>query len=277
MNWKRGKRLAILGLALAMSCSLCACQKSEQTETAEEEVKLPELKIGVDILKPFFYKDENGDYAGIDAELAREACSRAGYEPVFTEVQWDERDEYLENGTVDCVWTAFIQDGREDEYCWTESYLESELKVLVDAACPDKTVKDLRSRGGIAVRGGSKAEEILLEDNAQTLTKTSQVYSCGTFKLAEIAFIKGYAGALAGQEEVLKQIVSEYPGTYRLFDDSLMKIHLGVAFYKENDGEQFEAINNAIKDMKQDGTISAIYEKYDQNLSEEEVTSDDQN
>ena len=53
-------------------------------------------------------------------------------------------------------------------------------------------MKDLRSRGGIAVRAGSKAEEILLENNAWTLTGTSQVYSCGTFKLAEIAFIKSF-------------------------------------------------------------------------------------
>ena len=277
MDWKRGKSLVVLCLASIMTCSLCACQQPEQTENTEAESDLPELKIGVDILKPFFYKDENGDYVGIDADLAREACGRAGYEPVFTEVQWDERDEYLKEGTVDCVWTAFIQDGREDAYCWTESYLESELKVLVDAGCPDKTVKDLRSRGGIAVRAGSKAEEILLEDNAQMLTKTSQVYSCGTFKLAEIAFIKGYAGALACQEEVLKQIVSEYPGTYRVLDDSLMKVHLGVAFYKGNDGEQYKAVNDAIKDMKQDGTISAIYEKYDQSLSDEEVISGDQN
>lgn len=53
-------------------------------------------------------------------------------------------------------------------------------------------MKDLRSRGGIAVRAGSKAEKILLENNAWTLTGTSQVYSCGTFKLAEIAFIKSF-------------------------------------------------------------------------------------
>ena len=111
-------------------------------------------------------------------------------------------------------------------------------------------MKDLRSREGIAVRAGSKAEEILLENNAWTLTGTSQVYSCGTFKLAEIAFIKGYARGLACQEEVLKQIVSEYPGTYRILDDSLMKVHFGVAFYKGNDGEQYEAVNNSIKDMK---------------------------
>ena len=275
MNRKRGKKLAVLCLASIMTCSLCSCLQSEQTGTEEADPDLPELKIGVDILKPFFYKDENGDYAGIDAEIARAACERAGYEPVFVQVQWDERDDYLEAGTVDCIWTAFIQEGREDAYSWTESYLESELKVLVDVGCPNETLKDLRSRGGIAVRAGSKAEKILLEDNTQSLTQTSQVYSCGTFKLAEIAFIKGYAGALAGHEEVLKQIIKEYPGSYRIMDDSLMKVHLGVAFSRENTGEEYESINHAIKDMKQDGTISGIYEKYDQELSEEEVVSGD--
>ena len=68
--------------------SLCSCQLSETQEKIETESKLPELKIGVDRLKPFFYVDENGEYKGIDAEIAKEACKRAGYRPDFVEISW---------------------------------------------------------------------------------------------------------------------------------------------------------------------------------------------
>ena len=274
MNWKRGKRLAALCLASIMTCSLCACQQSEQAGTAEAESDLPELKIGVDILEPFFYKDENGDYVGIDAEIAQAACEKAGYEPVFVDIPWDEKDEYLENGSVDCLMNAFSEDGREDKYLWTEPYLESDLKVLVDEKCPDENLKDLKSKGGIAVRAGSKAEEILLADVEQEITSTGKIYACGTFKLAKTAFIKGYAGALACHEAVLQQIMNENPGVYRLLEEALMTTHLGIAFSKDGDETSWEKINTAITELKEDGTISDIYEKYTQNTSEEEVTSD---
>lgn len=86
MNGKRKQismLIAIVGLALSMLC-LCGCQSSSNSSAAESSNEnLPELRIGVDLLKPYFYLDRNGEYQGIDAEIAKEACSRAGYKPVF--------------------------------------------------------------------------------------------------------------------------------------------------------------------------------------------------
>ena len=65
-------------------CTLCACQQTGSNygtvseDSAEELEDLPELKIGVAILKSFFYKDKNGNYEGIDAQIAKAACKRAG-------------------------------------------------------------------------------------------------------------------------------------------------------------------------------------------------------
>ena len=51
---------------------LCACQQSAppDAQAGQGEQSLPVLKIGVDTLRPFFYIDENGNCAGIDAEIA---------------------------------------------------------------------------------------------------------------------------------------------------------------------------------------------------------------
>lgn len=273
MNSKMSKRISALVLTTVMACTLCACQQPGESEATVQSEK-PEIKIGVDILEPFFYKDENGDYTGIDEEIAVEACERAGYTPVFVEIPWDEKDDYLKNGTVDCLWNAFSEDGREDKYLWTDPYLESRLVILVDENCPDNSLKELRSKGGIAVRAGSKTEEIILDDIENSLTNTEGVYSCGSFLMAETAFIKGYAGALACHEAVLQRIMDEYPGRYRFLDDELMTVHLGVAFLKDGDKETEEKINSAIKKMKQDGTITEIGKKYKLNVADtEEVTS----
>lgn len=258
------RHLSALLLPLILTCTLCACQQSGTSEAAasSDSSSLPELKIGVDILNPFFYKDENGDYAGIDAEIAREACGRAGLRPVFVTISWNSKDDYLADGSVDCLWNAFSEDGRESQYLWTVPYMESELAVLVDSQCPDHSLKELHSRGGIAVRAGSKAEEVLLKDTANTLTRTEKIYSCGSFDQAKTAFIKGYTGALACHKAVLQQIMSEYPGVYRLLEGSTMTVHLGVAFPRDADSAACQSLDKAFTEMKQDGTISSIIARY---------------
>lgn len=52
---------------------------------------------------PYFYRDVSGSYAGIDVEIAAEACRRIGYEPVFREIALDERFARLAAGEVDCL------------------------------------------------------------------------------------------------------------------------------------------------------------------------------
>lgn len=250
MPWN--KKLALALLPLALLCLLCACQQRD----AEAAADLPTLRIGVDTMKPFFYLDTSGTYAGVDAEAAAEACRRAGYTPQFLDIPWNERDEYLESGKVDCLWTAFIRDGREDEYLWTESYLNSELTALVDMCCPDKSLQGFRAK--VAVRAGSMAE-VLFQDNTNP---EAGLYTCGTFDMAKTAFIKAYAGALAGHKIVLQQIMAEAPGEYRFLSDETMPVHLAVAFAKEDTTGRCQAISQALHSMKQDGTLDALAERY---------------
>lgn len=257
---KNKQKLAlVMALLLLIVSALSAC--GQATDAAEPAEELPELKIGVDILKPFYYIDENGDCAGIDAEIAAEACRRAGYSPTFVNVTWSERDTYLESGDVDCLWNAFIKDGREDDYLWTDAYLQSDLRVLVDTCCPDADLKSFNGHAGVAVRAASTAEELLLNSTSSKGEKPV-VYACGTFASAATAFIKGYAGALAGHEAVLQDVMRDNPDLYRFLDGTLLTANLGVAFRKEDTSGACEKLNAAIQEMKDDGTIAAIAEKY---------------
>lgn len=248
--------------------TLCACQKTEMPAKNTADADLPKLRIGVDILKPFFYIDENGDYAGIDADIANEACRLAGYQPEFIVVSWSDRDEQLRSGAVDCLWTAFIKNGRESFYQWTDTYLKSNLRAIVDTKSPDQEIQTIPAHTGMAVRAGSKIEDLLLAENDRPAIS---IYSCGTFEMAKTAFIKGYIGALGGHEAVLNEVLKEYPGQYRFLDDSIMTADLGVAFPKNDPTEHWKKINSAIGELKNDGTIDQIWAKYvsDSSVSKE--------
>lgn len=63
---------------------------------------------------------------------------------------------------MDCLWSAFIKNGREDDYRWTDAYLQSDLRAIVDVKSPDQDLNELNAGPGMAVRAGSKIEELLL-------------------------------------------------------------------------------------------------------------------
>ncbi len=254
------KKISGAFLALAVGCMLCSCQQTEAKTESAADLELPELKIGVDILKPFFYIDENGHYAGIDAEIAEEACRRAGYAPDFVEVSWSERDSELQSGNIDCIWSAFIKNGREDLYDWTDTYLQSNLRVIVDAKSPDHDMRSLNGPGGMAVRADSKIEEILLKNESDR--KPIRIYTCGSFEMAENAFVKGYVGALGGHEAVLQDVIQNYSEEYRFLDGSILAADLGVAFCRKDDSEARDKINDALEAMKAEGVIENVYESY---------------
>lgn len=259
--------LLLFFLLAGLCCFMTACN-SKQGITEQGTAKktnskaLPELKIGVDILEPFCYVDENGEYVGIDIDIARKACEKAGYQPVFIEIPWDEKDTYLKERKIDCLWNAFSIDGREDKYLWTDSYLESKLGAIAERRSPAKSLKNFKGPGGIAVRAGSKTEEILLENPNSFNPNTQKVYSCGTFSMAKTAFVKSYADALACHKVVLHQIMVDNPGLYQYLEGTIMTVHLGVAFDKEAEDGKYKAINKEIIKMKKDGTISKIVQKY---------------
>ena len=90
---------AVLSLAFILSgCS----DKSTVSSDA-----LPVIIIGSDEYEPYNFNDKNGNPAGIDVEIASEAFLRMGYKAQFKNIVWDEKDEMLTDGKVDCCGGAF--------------------------------------------------------------------------------------------------------------------------------------------------------------------------
>lgn len=270
---KHKKIIGTVLLLAAIACGLCACKAADiQAEKTAGE-NLPTLAIGVDDLRPFFYTDENGDYAGIDADIAAEACKRAGYQPEFVKIAWTDRQSSLKDGTVDCIWNAFVKNGREEDFLWTEPYMQSNLCIIGAGPKPNKDMESLVKKAGIAVRAGSKMQELLLDNNESRLP--IKIYACGNFEMAETALVKGYVDSLGGHEAVLQEVIQNYPGQYHFMDGALLTTDLAVAFSKGETSEAYSKINDAIISMKADGTIQEILEKYNANttITEEAPTN----
>ena len=238
-------------LTLALCFSLAACGHPPVSE--EQEQELPTLRIGSDDYEPYSYLDETGDFTGIDVDLAREACRRLGYRPEFHQVVWENKDQELTAGNIDCLWGSFTMTGREDLYQWAGPYLYSRQMVLVQADSDITTLADL----------AGKPETVFLErPEPERVPEVGEVYCFSTMEEVYSTIRKGFVDAIAGHEGAMRTFMEDSPGSWRILDQSLMVSGLGVAFPKGTNESLSAQLTAVLQEMQKDGTTKAIVEKY---------------
>lgn len=263
---RRIKRATIVSFTLILLVAVCAgvltyTVRSSSSSSNEADRDLPVLKIGVTDNDPYVYVDTTGDYAGIDIDIAREACGRAGLKPQFVDIDWNDRDRLLKNGDIDCLWCDYSPCYREDKYYWTEPYLTLTVSVAAKKTSGIKSLAHLDGSKTIAVIAGSVSERRLLAGDLG-VSSDVQIKSYGSAELCKAALAKGYVDCWMADVQSLDRLVDQYPGVYRVFADNVMTVDLGVAFDDSYEGSIAKDLNTALFDMDRDGTIDRIVGNY---------------
>ena len=191
--------------------------------------------IGCDVYAPYTYKDGTGDFIGIDVQLAHEAFGRLGYDVEFREIAWENKDKALASGEVDCIWSCFTMNGREDVYTWAGPYLYSRQVALVRADS-DYTELSQLNGGRAAVQASTTAENALVKRESAVAPELAQVLCFSTIGEAVSALRKGYVDVVVAHESVIQSVVHGSPEKYRILDQALFANELGVAFEKGTHG-----------------------------------------
>lgn len=254
----RGKRICITAFLLAGSLMLGGCGGKKE-KTADSE--LPEIVIGMDYFEPYSYQTSDGEYKGIDVELAQEAFQRLGYQPKFENIVWEDKDELLADRTIDCLWSSYSMNGREDKYQWAGPYLYSRQMVAVRAESEIKKVQDLKGKR-VAVQATTKAEDLFLHNIDSDIPQMEQVNCFSTTNELYAALRKNYVDAIAGHEAMLNSLVQGGEGSYRMLEESIYTSKLGIAFKKGTHKELTEELTETLKEMQGEGITEKIVIKY---------------
>ena len=118
---------------------------------------------------------------------------------------------------------------------------------------------DLEGRT-LAVQSTTKPEELFLTD--ASLPALRDLYCFEDRELIYTALGKGYVDAIAAHEVSILQYMQDYNTEYRILDEPLQVVRLGVAFGK-NDVRGLETqLTATLDEMRADGTLAAIIGKY---------------
>ena len=230
-------------------------------DTADADADLPVITVGCDNYPPFTYVNSDGQPVGIDVDLADEAFRRIGYRPKFVTINWAKKNALLENGVIDCIWSSFSMSGRADEYTWAGPYMYSHQVVAV---MPDSDIQTLADLAGktVAVQATTKPESLFLDGNDPRIPEIRALHSLQKRELIYSYLAKGYADAVAAHETSIHQFMKDYGFEFRILEEPLEAVELGVAFSRSDDRGIAQALAATLEEMRTDGTTRSILAGY---------------
>lgn len=250
------KRLVVLVAIVISVIPLCACSANMQGQEQK-----PQLVIGYGEYRPYIYTNEDGQVAGLDADLAREACKRMGCEPVFKEIKWELRDKYLSSGDVDCLWSCFSMEGREDDYNWAGPYMRSRQAVAVAVDSSVEKLSDLEGKR-VGVKISTVPEGLFLKHEGKGFPHVEVLYCLTDAEELAISLRNNYVDAIAGHAEMLVYYLENAQVSYRLLDEEFAGSLVGVAFSRSCNDSLCEELDSALAGMREDGTQQSIMKGY---------------
>ncbi len=241
-------------VALALLCTFTGCAKKQSnTFTVGFDAEFP----------PYGFKDEKtGEYTGFDLELAEEVAKRNDWVLVKKPINWDCKDMELNAGSIDCIWNGFTINGRENEYEWTEAYVDNSQVVMVKKDSPIKTLADLAGKI-VAAQTDTPILKALQEggDKADLGKTFRKIVISSNYVSAMMELESGAVDAVAVDIGVAKAKIADTGDKFAILDENIMSEQYGIGFKKGNTALR-DKVQSTLKAMVADGAAAEISKKY---------------
>ena len=150
--------------------------------------------------------------------------------------------------------------GRENDYEWTEPYVDNSQVVLVKKDSPIQKLQDLVGKT-VAVQTDTPVQKALSEGgDAEALGKSfRKLVITPNYNNAVMELEAGSVDAIAMDIGVAQEKIKA--GNFRMLDEILLSEKYGVGFRKGNT-QLRDTVQNTLKAMVADGTAAEISRKY---------------
>lgn len=221
---------------------------------------------------PYGYQDDNGNYTGFDLELAQAVCDREGWTYTPTPISWDAKDAMLNSGQITCIWNGFTIEGREDDYAFTDPYMENRQVIVVKTGSDISKLSDLAGKK-VITQADSAALDLLTGDGAQAdLGKTfdgGEPQTIDNYNTAFMMLESGSVDAVAIDYPVAVYNIGDRTDQFTILDESLNTEHFAVGFAKTDTGKALaQQVEKDLQALDAEGKVKELCDKYaDQGVS----------
>lgn len=262
------KKLAAVALTVVMAVSMLAgCGSSSNDKKAAEAstsangtaaVKTAKdgvLTMATNATFPPYEYYEGNDIVGIDAEIAKAIADKLGLKLEIQDMEFNSIITAVQSGKADIGLAGMtVTDERKQSVDFSDSYATGIQSVIVKDGSSIKSIDDLKGKKigvQLATTGDIYAKDDFGEENVEEYNKGAD---------AVMALTSGKIDAVIIDNQPAKSFVETTDGL-QILDTDYVQEDYAAAIAKGND-DLLNAVNGALKELKEDGTIQKILDKY---------------
>jgi cystine transport system substrate-binding protein len=250
MNWLKS-------LAVAGAVQLLAILPGQAGENLDAIKAAGVLKIGTEgTYAPFTYHDESGKLVGFDVEIGEAIAGQLGVKPEFVEGKWDGLIAGLDAKRYDTVINQVgITEERKAKFDFSDPYIASKAALIVREDNSDiKSFADL---------SGKKAAQSLTSNYGKMAEQAgAELVGTDGFDQSIALVVQGRADATINDSLSFLDFKKKQPGAPVKIVATQGEASESGVIVRKGDPELVAAINEALKQIKADGTYQKIAEKY---------------
>ena len=207
--------------------------------------------------QPWSYHDASDTLVGYDVEVSRAIAEKLGVEPEYVESDWDSLFAGLDAGRFDMVCNGVeVTDERALTYDFTTPYGYIHTALAVRKDNTDITsFEDLKGKttaNSLASTYMELAESYgATVQGIDTLEETIQLLTAGRIDATLNADVSFY------------DYLNVHPDAdFKLVAQTAEASHVAIPVLKSEDTAYLDALNTAIEELRADGTLKTLSEKY---------------
>ncbi len=266
------KFLSLSMAAIMLSAAISGCSDTAEKSDFEQVQEAGKMVIGITLFNPMNYYDDNNELVGFDTDLAKAVGEKLDLDIEFTEINWDSKEIELNSRNIDCIWNGMcITEDRKQTMSISDPYLKNTQAMVMKADKADIYVKDPSGATVIAEQGSTGEGKIngTIEDDETVVVSAKDFFANSTYIPAD-SMAKALMEVEAGTADIaLVDSVcaygmvgegTDYPDLVVNIDNNFGDQEYGIAFRQGSDIT--EKVNEAIKELMDDGTVAEIAAKY---------------
>ena len=241
----------------AASSEAASSEAASETETAELSTVEPgKLIMSTNAaFPPYEMTTDSGEFEGIDIDTAQAIADKLGLELQIDDMDFDAALLAVQQGKADMVMAGVtVTDERQNVMDFTDSYATGIQSIIVKEDSDIASVDDLAGKKIGTQRGTTGYlycsddfgdENVVAYDNGLTAVQMLN---------------NGQVDCVVIDNAPAKEFIAANPGL-KLLDTAYVEESYAIGVGKGNT-ELKDAINTALEELKADGTLQAIVDKY---------------